>query len=251
MLRTQRFGEPDQQSQDGRASDESPEDNQRLRPGDAARLEKETREHGSDIASSADNARDSAEGSLVDERDDGVGDAVGHLDEQAGDEHAGDSEREPIRQTEGDQRNTFEREGDAEQRRAAVESPTCVTAVADDAAQRAGEEVHHAEGAGDDTGCSHAEVEVVDKVERGDVVDGEFHAEAGGIDDTERPDAAVAAGFTKCGARSIPRGAGRSPSSRGCVLSEEPVHDARDQHRETGHHHREPPACEGGTRASA
>ena len=116
------------------------------------------------------------------------------------------------------------RDGDAEQHRAAAQSPTAIAAVADDAAERAGEEVHHAEGAGGDArGLPGSGLKVVDEIERGDIVDGQFHAEAGGVEHGQRPDAAVAACFPEC---SGGRGASawplrpqfrKSPSAVSCV----------------------------------
>ena len=67
--------------------------------------------------------------------------------------------------------------------------------VADDSARGAGEDVHQAEQARHQAGRLEAQVEVVLEVEGSDVVDRQLDAEAGGVDQEQRPDPLVLAGF--------------------------------------------------------
>ncbi len=92
-------------------------------------------------------------------------------------------------------------------------------------------------------------MEVVGKVERGDVVDSELHAEAAGVENEQRPNAPVAKGLAQiaAGAR-LPHLAAR-PQFRevaaGRVRGESVVRDSAQKHRDAGNEHRHAPAPPG------
>ena len=54
--------------------------------------------------------------------------------------------------------------------------------------------IHHPERRRDESGGGEAEMKVVGEVQRGNVVDGQLHAETGSVDDEKRPYAGIAAG---------------------------------------------------------
>src|SRR6185437_1206290 len=87
-----------------------------------------------------------------------------------------------------------------------------------------------------------AEVEIVGEVEGRNIVDGEFHAEAGAIYKEERPNAAIAEGCGE-GAGSL-RYCGALPVNRIC--RQEVIGQARSEHDDGGNDHRDAPTREEG-----
>ncbi len=70
-------------------------------------------------------------------------------------------------------------------------SPPRRSAVRQPAAQRAGEQRQQAEAAGRHAGLAQRQVEVVDVIHGGDVVDEDLDAEAGAVGDEQQPGAVV------------------------------------------------------------
>ena len=137
-------------AQHGAQQDQHAENHERLRIGQARRLEQESGQDGARISTRPDDSRHRADRALVHERNDRIVRAIRHLHEQTREHHAGDGQRQHVHA--GKQHHGHSLGGDraAQQRGASAQAPAAIAAVADDAAQRAGEQIHHAESAGDD-----------------------------------------------------------------------------------------------------
>ena len=185
---------------------------QRLRPGQAGRLEQESRQHRSDVAARADDAGHRTQRALVDERHHGISGAVRHLDEQA---RPASSSRWPAAAS------ASARTASAPSPSPQIVQPSSATrprspqrrlqrSLTMPPSARANRFIMPND-AGDESGGGQSEMKVVGEIERRDVVDGQLHAEAGAVDHEQRPHARIAASFARIAPprlmRSVRRGA--------------------------------------------
>ena len=244
-------GEGDQEGGQGEESDDDTQDQQRIGPGQALVAEEESSAHRARVAARADDAGHRAQGLLVDEGHHGEGRTLGHLHEEAEHNHDADGHRQDGHAREDQQRHALDRQGDEQPANAAFQAPGGAKLVADDAAGGAGEDVHQAEETSDQAGGRQAQPEVVLKVERGDVVDGQLDAKAGGVDDEQGPDPLVLAGHQEGALDLLGRAilaalAQLLEVAVGQVGGQEEVGDAGQEADQAGDHHGQAPAGRSG-----
>ncbi len=115
--------------------------------------------------------------------------------------------------------------------------------------QGPGEEVHQPKHPGHESRHRDAEAEAVVEVQRGDVVHRQLDAEAGAVDQEQRPHAVVLDGGDEGVFALFPGGAGHVrkrllPLLQGGVLRQPPVSHAHEEQGHAGHHHRQSPPHE-------
>nr|GEU28124.1 hypothetical protein [Tanacetum cinerariifolium] len=151
----------------------------------------EARRHGAHVAAGADDAGHAAQCAPVDERHHGVRRAAGHVGEQAEDQHGANSQHGAAGVGKQQQAGALAQHQHEQQRDAVIEVAARGEFVGRPAAQGAGEQRQQAEAAGSHAGLAQRQVEMVDVIDGGDVVDEDLDAETGAVGDEQQPYAVV------------------------------------------------------------
>ena len=155
-------------------------------------LEQEACRNRTGVAARANDPGNRAQRLLVDEGHHRIGRAFRHLGEQREDDQHRQRQEQHGHLRKDHKRDAFAQEHHEQPERAALQAPELAEVVAEDAAERAREDVHQAE-AGRHTARSHqAEIEVIEEIQCRGVVDRQLDAETGRIDQKQQPDAIVA-----------------------------------------------------------
>src|SRR5690606_10159696 len=181
------------------SNDKHPYDEEALLVGDFIRREEHACHHGACISTRADNSRHCTHSPLVNEGHNSVSGAIGHLEKKSKDQHCHDRPYENVHGSKEHDSESFKQKKDSQYREPSSKAILVAGLVAEDASQSTREQIHHTEETGDDPGFLQSQLEVIHKVERGNVVDGDLYSETCAIGQEQYPDPVIPAGTKETG----------------------------------------------------